>query len=256
MIKPKEINIDSELNNNNIETLYKEFAKTRTFEILEDGKKVIKTFDIDLRNKLVTLNLKLVPYVVDKFFGKIPDIKKIRQDLINEGNIGLIEAIPRYEPEYGFKFSTYSIYYVKQKIYNFLDENNKTPSIPIHVKSRMAKILEQNPNISNDDFLFKEKELKEKYGLTDKMFQTVKTGFQKKSIISIDEIFEEKKDIDKQNMNSPSNKLKTLLSKDGEEELQENIFREEIVKIISESVNSLEPRLKNILLLRYNITKV
>ena len=242
----KEIIVDDE-----ITALYKEFAKTRVIEEI-DGKKIIKTFDINLRNKLVTRNLKLVPYIVDKFYSKIPEIKKIRRDLINEGNIGLIESIPRYEPDLGYKFSTYATFWVKQKIYNFLDDNNKTPNIPSHVKARIGKIIEANPNISSDDFLFKEEEVKESYNLTNKMFQTVKMGFQKKTSYSIQEIMENSNREDNNNYSGLS-KLRSLLCIDGEEALQENIFREEIVKIVTQSVNSLDPRLKRILLLRYNI---
>jgi RNA polymerase sigma factor (sigma-70 family) len=227
--------------------LYKQFASSRVFEeIKEENKKIIKSFDINLRNKLVQMNLKLVPYVVDKFFNKLPEISSIREDLINEGNIGLIESIPKFEPDMGFKFSTYGIYYIKQKIYNFLDDNSKTPTIPTHIKTKMSKILEQNPKMSIEDFSNNEELMKENFHLTDKMFQTVKFSFEKKSSISIEEIFDQKND-------NPHNKIKNLLSLNGEEKLQQAIFRDEILKIVKKSVNELDPRLKNILLLRYNI---
>jgi DNA-directed RNA polymerase sigma subunit (sigma70/sigma32) len=84
--------------------LFRQYGKTKVFN--EDGK--ITGSDEVLRNKLANRNCKLVTYVVNKFYNKKKEHKALREDLLQEGSLGLLSAIDGFNPELGFRFSTYA----------------------------------------------------------------------------------------------------------------------------------------------------
>ncbi len=98
------------------------------------------------RDKMINGNLRLVVSVAKKFQYRGLSLL----DLINEGNIGLIEAVERYDATRKCKFSTYGIWWIQQAIVKAISDKGKTIRIPIHVVNTMKKCysistyLEQN----------------------------------------------------------------------------------------------------------------
>jgi RNA polymerase primary sigma factor len=93
--------------------------------------------DEDARRKLILSNLKLVITIAKAYTGyNVPFL-----DLIEEGNLGLIKAVGRYDPERGFRFSTYASWWIRQAIVRAISTHSRTIRIPIHIFQLMTKYV-------------------------------------------------------------------------------------------------------------------
>ena len=97
-------------------------------------------------NKLVTHNLRFVVAVAKKFQGQgLPF-----EDLINEGNLGLIKAVDRFDETRGFRFISYAVWWITQSIRQAIQKTGRIIRLPSHVRDSMGKLyrksleLEQN----------------------------------------------------------------------------------------------------------------
>lgn len=104
----------------------------------ELGRRIIAG-DPDARNELVCRNLPLVTWVVKKKYAK-PARSFEEEDLIQEGNLGLITAAEKFDPNRGNRFSTYAIWWICQHIGRALDNKNLTIRVPVHVLERYKAI--------------------------------------------------------------------------------------------------------------------
>ena len=97
---------------------------------------LIKKGDMEARNNMVRANLRLVVKIANDYsnFG-LPLL-----DLISEGNLGLIKAVERFDPEKGGKLSTYAAWWIKQSIKRALANQGKTIRLPVHLVDKIAKM--------------------------------------------------------------------------------------------------------------------
>ena len=97
--------------------------------------KRIEAGDTDARDDLVQANLRLVISIAVRYQGnKVP-----LEDLIQEGNIGLIKAADKFDYRKGFKFSTYAIWWIKQSIMRTLDNFARSIRLPAYIVAKMNK---------------------------------------------------------------------------------------------------------------------
>jgi RNA polymerase primary sigma factor len=96
----------------------------------------IKKGDPHAREQMIKANLRLVVKIARdyEYFG-MPLL-----DLINEGNIGLMKGVERFDPSKGAKFSTYGAWWIKQSIKRALANQSKTIRLPVHVVDKVAHI--------------------------------------------------------------------------------------------------------------------
>lgn len=96
----------------------------------------IRAGDEEAREHMIRANLRLVVKIARDYeeFG-VPLL-----DLINEGNIGLMKAVERFDPAKGAKFSTYSSWWIKQAIKRALANQSKTIRLPIHMVEKISKM--------------------------------------------------------------------------------------------------------------------
>lgn len=116
----------------------KEIAKIPLITQEEEIKlsKEIKKGNIDARNKLVSANLRFVVSVAKQYQGMgIP-----LMDLINTGNLGLIESTELFDPDKGFKFISYAVWWIRQSITKSLFSESRTIRIPVSQTSYLSKI--------------------------------------------------------------------------------------------------------------------
>ncbi|MDB6057571.1 MAG: polymerase, sigma 70 subunit, RpoD subfamily, partial [Verrucomicrobiales bacterium] len=116
----------------------REIALTALLTIQEevDLAKRIKRGDKKAREQMIKANLRLVVKIARDYenYG-MPLL-----DLINEGNIGLMKAVERFDPAKGAKFSTYGAWWIKQSIKRALANQSKTIRLPVHVVDKVAHI--------------------------------------------------------------------------------------------------------------------
>jgi RNA polymerase primary sigma factor len=91
--------------------------------------------DREARNQLVQANLRLVVSVARRFSGK----GLCLQDLIEEGNLGLLKAVERFDPTRGIRFSTYATYWIKQSIRLALINTAKAIRVPAHTMALVSQ---------------------------------------------------------------------------------------------------------------------
>ncbi len=121
---------------NFLDISYGEMGKTAP--ILEEGEKEIR----EAKNALIEANLRLVISIVKKHLGRGLGFS----DLIQEGNVGLMKAVDKFEYKRGYKFSTYATWWIRQAITRAIAEQSRTIRIPVHMVeavNRMVKAIQE-----------------------------------------------------------------------------------------------------------------
>ncbi|MBI1176985.1 sigma-70 family RNA polymerase sigma factor [bacterium] len=96
----------------------------------------IRKGDDSAREHMIRANLRLVVKIARDY----ENLGLPLLDLINEGNIGLMKAVERFDPRKGGKFSTYGSYWIKQSIKRALANQSKVIRLPVHVQERIFKM--------------------------------------------------------------------------------------------------------------------
>lgn len=142
-----------------------------------------------LRNILLLKNQALVVYIVNKYYSSKKEHKEKREDLLQEGIIGLLSAIDGFKPELGFKFSTYATWWVRQAINNYLLNVEPMIHVPSHIRTAQNKLLKKmkEENIALKEIIDSYKAGKsEEVDFTNKMLFSINSAMHSKNIVSLD----------------------------------------------------------------------
>jgi RNA polymerase primary sigma factor len=101
-----------------------------------DLSKRAKKGDKAARKRLIEKNLRLVVSIAKKSRGRGLSF----EDLIQEGNIGLMKAVGKFDPDKGFRFSTYATWWIRQAVQRAVADTGRTIRIPAHIGEKMRKI--------------------------------------------------------------------------------------------------------------------
>src|SRR5829696_4793349 len=117
------------------------FARIDKSELLSHQQEVhlsrrTKAGDKRARQRLIEKNLRLVVSVAEKYRGyELPF-----EDLIQEGNIGLMKAVEKYDPERGFRFSTYATWWIRQAVQRAVTDKSRAIRVPVHMTEKIRKV--------------------------------------------------------------------------------------------------------------------
>jgi len=120
-----------------LETYLKEINETSLLNAAEEKMlaRQIAQGDVRARDRMVRANLRLVVNIARGYTGKGLGL----QDLIEEGNLGLLRAVEGFDPDMGTRFSTYASYWIKQSIKRALINSAKTIRIPAYMVELLSK---------------------------------------------------------------------------------------------------------------------
>jgi RNA polymerase nonessential primary-like sigma factor len=98
------------------------------------------------RQSMIEHNLRLVVSIAKGYLGHGVPLA----DLIQEGNLGLMHAIDKFEPERGFRFSTYAIWWIRQSVERAVTNQGRVIRLPVHVVRKLQQVLRARRTLEND----------------------------------------------------------------------------------------------------------
>ena len=106
----------------------------------------VRAGNFEARQKMIVSNLRLVVSIAKHYLNRGIQIS----DLIEEGNLGLIHALEKFDPERGFRFSTYATWWIRQNIERAIMNQSRTIRLPVHMVKELNLVLRALRHLEDD----------------------------------------------------------------------------------------------------------
>ena len=199
-----------------------------------------KNGDNEAKMKLIQANLKLVLTVARKAIhvSKLPMV-----DLIQEGNLGLMVAVEKFNPDLGYRFSTYATWWIKQAMFKAISEQSYCMKIPVYIQETLSKFnkvksemeRKSNSQITNQD-------VAKQMDIEPEKIDSYLSAYT--STVSIEGSFD---------ANNGSELSVADILEDEKTSVEENIEYEELKKEIKSIVSTLKDREQAVINMRFGL---
>ncbi len=140
--------VDDDISDDSVRLYLREIGKIPLLSADEElalAKRVVAG-DKDAKDKMAEANMRLVVSIAKRYVGRGLDLL----DLIQEGNTGLLRAVEKFDPDKGFKFSTYATWWIRQAITRAIADQARTIRIPVHMVETINKLLRTQRRLTQE----------------------------------------------------------------------------------------------------------
>lgn len=144
----KAIYVDDDVADDSVRLYLREIGKIPLLnakEELELAQRVVAG-DQEAKDQMAEANMRLVVSIAKRYVGRGLDLL----DLIQEGNTGLLRAVEKFDPDKGFKFSTYATWWIRQAITRAIADQARTIRIPVHMVETINKLLRTQRRLTQE----------------------------------------------------------------------------------------------------------
>lgn len=140
--------LDDDVADDSVRLYLREIGKIPLLSAEEELKLAyeIKAGDKDAKDQMAEANMRLVVSIAKRYVGRGLDLL----DLIQEGNTGLLRAVEKFDPDKGFKFSTYATWWIRQAITRAIADQARTIRIPVHMVETINKLLRTQRRLTQE----------------------------------------------------------------------------------------------------------
>jgi len=205
----------------------------------KDLSKRAKAGDKGAGQRLIEKNLRLVVSVAKKYRGMgLPF-----EDLIQEGNIGLMKAVEKFDPDRGWRFSTYATWWVRQAVQRAVADKGRTIRVPVHMGDKIRKMARAYNEISAEkEREPTDEEVAERLGWTAEQVRDVKGAMP--DATSLNQTLSSDGD---------SSEIGELIEDERASEVAGTVIGEMEIDWLAEAVEKLPERHRNVLIKRYGL---
>jgi RNA polymerase primary sigma factor len=188
------------------------------------------------KKELMEANLRLVVSVAKRYLGSELSLL----DLVQEGNIGLMKAVDRFQYRRGFKFSTYATWWIRQAITRAIADHSRTIRIPVHMVETLNRISRVNRSLVNE--MGREptpEELAQRTGVPARKVRLI--------------LESSRKPLSLETPIGDDSELGDFLEDKGAESPNDNLITQDLTNQVERALSTLSPKEKEILRLRFGI---